>query len=693
MAVIGKIRERSGLLLVLVGGAMAAFILTDLFSNRIGGPPDRAVGEVGGEPIALLEFERRVNDEVESYRNDFGQQVSSEMVEQVRQSVWTEMVKERVLLGQVHNAGFAITPAELDDIRWGNNLLPEFANQPNFQNPQTGQPDRDALRNYFYQVQLNAPVFHSIQLRRLRDNRLYSKYNNLVTRSIFPNAAEARKELVSRELRTTFDFVALRYDSEPDTLFPVSESELKKYFDKHKNDPKHRQSSARSFEYVLFPVTATDTDKALARTELEQIAPEFRKALNDSTFAIANSESRSFVVIPYAEGSTDQATDAAILAADSGEVIGPYRDGDTWKLVKVRELAKVPEARVRHILLSTQQGKTDEEQKQRADSLLRVVKRDRSKFESLVEKFSDDPGSMSTGGVYEWFDKFRMVPEFTAASFDEPVGAITIAKTSYGYHIVEVLGQRDREERRIVVLERSMRPSPPTFREVYRRANDFSLRYANLARMREGAEELGLEMRNVDELRPDQRFVTGLADARDVITWVNRNEVGKVSEPLQAGENYVVAIVTGIREEGPPKLEDVREAFSREVIKEKKAAEFIRRMEGRTDLKALADELGVTVQTATDMALNSFNIPGGFSEFEVIGQISALEPGTVSRPLKGETAVYVVSIKSRTEIPAVEDFTGERNTLAQRMRSRAENTLYRALEEGMEVKDLRHKYY
>jgi parvulin-like peptidyl-prolyl isomerase len=111
-----------------------------------------------------------------------------------------------------------------------------------------------------------------------------------------------------------------------------------------------------------------------------------------------------------------------------------------------RGSAEVPEARVRHILFSTQ-GKSDEDQarvKSRADSVLAVVKRDRSKFELMVEKFTEDPGSKSTGGVYEWFDKTRMVPEFTAASFDQPVGSITMCKTSYGYHIVEVLGQQSR---------------------------------------------------------------------------------------------------------------------------------------------------------------------------------------------------------------------------------------------------------
>lgn len=106
----------------------------------------------------------------------------------------------------------------------------------------------------------------------------------------------------------------------------------------------------------------------------------------------------------------------------------------------------VPEARVRHILFSTQ-GKSGEERAQvkvLAERVLSEVKRDKSKFGAMVAKYSEDPGSKVSGGVYEWFDKAQMVPEFTAASFDEPVGAMTLCETSYGFHIVEVLGQRDR---------------------------------------------------------------------------------------------------------------------------------------------------------------------------------------------------------------------------------------------------------
>lgn len=692
MAVIGKIRERSGLLLVIVGGAMAAFILTDLFSGRGSGRQDAVLGEVGGEEIGVMDFEKRVSDEIESYRNDFGQQVNAQMTEQVRNSVWNEMVKEKVMLGQVLDAGFALTKAEYDDIRFGNNILPDFRSQPNFQGPD-GQPNKEALQQHFSNVQLNAPVYHEIQKRRITENRLYAKYTTLVKKSVFVNTAQARDDHEGKNLKASFSFVAKRYDSEADSLYTVSDKDLRRFYDEHKSELKYKQKPSRKFSYVLFPVQASEADRQQTLAELAGLRADLLSTTNDSLFVIANSDDRTYNKAPYTEGTADKLNDSLIVNAAVGDVVGPFSEGETWKLVKVKELADVPEARVRHILLSTQEGKSEDVQKQLADSLLAVVKKDRSKFEDLVTKFSNDPGSVSTGGVYEWFDKQRMVPEFTAASFDQKVGAITIAKTSYGFHIVEVLGQRSRQERRVVSLQRAMKPSPATFKEVYKKANDFSLRNKTEEAMKAAAEEAGLQLTAVEELRPDQRFVSGLQEPNSTISWVNRAEPDQVSEPLEAGDNYVVALLTGIREEGVPALEDVRELFTKEAAKAMKAEAYIAKMQGKTDLNGLATELGGSVQSATDMLFNSFSIPGGYSEFEVVGRLFALENGQTSVPLKGENAVYVVSMTNKTPAGEATDLSAEKSSLLQRAQGRVDNGVFNALREAMGVKDNRSLYY
>ncbi len=692
MAVIGKIRERSGLLLVIVGGAMAAFILTDLFSGSGSGRQDAVLGEVGGEEIGVMDFEKRVSDEIESYRNDFGQQVNAQMTEQVRNSVWNEMVKEKVMLGQVLDAGFALTKAEYDDIRFGNNILPDFRSQPNFQGPD-GQPNKEALQQYFSNVQLNAPVYHEIQKRRITENRLYAKYTTLVKKSVFVNTAQARDDHEGKNLKASFSFVAKRYDSEADSLYTVSDKDLRRFYDEHKSELKYKQKPSRKFSYVLFPVLASEADRQQTLAELAGLRADLLSTTNDSLFVIANSDDRTYNKAPYTEGSADKLNDSLIVNAAVGDVVGPFSEGETWKLVKVKELADVPEARVRHILLSTQEGKSEDAQKQLADSLLAEVKKDRSKFEDLVTKFSNDPGSVSTGGVYEWFDKQRMVPEFTAASFDQKVGAITIAKTSYGFHIVEVLGQRTRQERRVVSLQRAMKPSPATFKEVYKKANDFSLRNKTEEAMKAAAEEAGLQLTAVEELRPDQRFVSGLQEPNSTISWVNRAEPDQVSEPLEAGDNYVVALLTGIREEGVPALEDVRELFTKEAAKAMKAEAYIAKMQGKTDLNGLATELGGSVQSATDMLYNSVSIPGGYSEFEVVGRLVALENGQTSVPLKGENAVYVVSMTNKTPAGEATDLSAEKSSLLQRTQGRVDNGVFNALREAVGVKDNRSLYY
>jgi peptidyl-prolyl cis-trans isomerase D len=155
----------------------------------------------------------------------------------------------------------------------------------------------------------------------------------------------------------------------------------------------------------------------------------------------------------------------------------------------------------------------------------------------------------------------------------------------------------------------------------------------------------------------------------------------------------VVAIVTGIREEGTPRLEDVREQYTREVIKEKKAEDFIKRMQGNTDLNALAADLGTTVQTANEVARNTFSLPGGFTEYEVIGKIFSLNEGDISAPLRGETAVYVVNMITRIDAPEPTDLDSEKNSLAQRVKTRAESNLFNALRESVGVRDDRARFY
>ncbi|MCB0773035.1 MAG: peptidylprolyl isomerase [Flavobacteriales bacterium] len=694
MAVIGKIRERGTLLGIIVGGALVLFVVGDFIGNR-SGAQDRNVGSIAGNEVSVQAYSELVDRQVDLYRQN-GTTVDDQLQQQVRNGVWNDLLRQFTLSEEAEKAGFGntISREEYDDIRFGNNILPDFRNNQNFIDPATGQVSKEQLRKYFKYVQENNIPLYDMQKRTFVPQRIQAKYNDLVKKSCFVNSAQVRDEWAAKNTKADFQFVAQRLDAEPDSLHPVSDTELRRFYDAHKNDRKYRQTASRGFAYVRFNASPTQEDIDNARQDMMGLKTDFEQARGlkaDSALVMAYADTKNPVPTAYQEGTADHLNDSLIIHADTGTVVGPYRDGNTWKLVKVARLADVEEARVRHILL-TSQGE-DAAVKQRADSILNVVKRDRSKFGELVEKFSDDPGSKSTGGVYEWFNRERMVPEFTKASFDEKVGAITVVKTSYGYHVVEVLGQRSRKERQVLTIDRKIAPVQ-AMKAAWKTANEFSLNHPDSASFRKAAEEQGLVYTPVTDLRPEQNFVPGLQDANEVVRWVNHAQPdAKSSEPLASGDSYVVCTLLAVREPGVPELADVREKFTTEVRKEKKAAAIAERMKGKTDLQALATELGTTVQNSGNMAFNANSLPGGYSDIRVVGSIFGLANGSTSAPIIGDMAVYVAHMNTLTPAGDMPEGAEDVKMLTDRVRNRAAGQVFNALKEAADVQDNRSQFY
>lgn len=65
-------------------------------------------------------------------------------------------------------------------------------------------------------------------------------------------------------------------------------------------------------------------------------------------------------------------------------------------------------------------------------------------FADLALRFSNDPGSGSQGGELGWAGRGRYVPEFEEAAFSLEVGEMSApVKSTFGYHIIEVLERDD----------------------------------------------------------------------------------------------------------------------------------------------------------------------------------------------------------------------------------------------------------
>lgn len=93
----------------------------------------------------------------------------------------------------------------------------------------------------------------------------------------------------------------------------------------------------------------------------------------------------------------------------------------------------------KHILIGLA-NRTQEEAKSKAEAVLKQLKSDNSNFCELVEKNSDDSGSVDKCGEYT-FPRGQMVEEFEKAAFEQGIGKVSIVNTTFGYHIIWTLNK------------------------------------------------------------------------------------------------------------------------------------------------------------------------------------------------------------------------------------------------------------
>ena len=162
MATLEKIRSKAGLLVLVVGVALFAFIIGDFLNSgsTYFRQSQETVAEVDGEVIKIQEFQDRVDEMTEMYKMQTGStSLPEEYQTQIRQSVFDGMVQDIVLNEATSELGMGVGPEELFDMVQGENISPMIQQMQMFVNPQTGAFDC-ALSNFKISTTIcaNCPV-------------------------------------------------------------------------------------------------------------------------------------------------------------------------------------------------------------------------------------------------------------------------------------------------------------------------------------------------------------------------------------------------------------------------------------------------------------------------------------------------------------------------------------------------------
>ncbi|HDR51354.1 MAG TPA: peptidylprolyl isomerase, partial [Mariniphaga anaerophila] len=219
MATLQTIRTKAGLLVaIVIGISLAAFILGDMFQggtslfqrNRL------KIGEINGESIQYPQFQQEVERLGDIYRmNSQQNQLDENTWVQVREQTWQSMVRNLVMNDVYNKLGITVSSDELFDMLQGTNLHPII--QQLFRNPNTGQVDRGAVIQFLRNLETGvAPEQRQYWLyleNQIVDERIQSKYNNLVGKGLYVTNLEAEKSLQSRIKQVNFDYIMLSHNT------------------------------------------------------------------------------------------------------------------------------------------------------------------------------------------------------------------------------------------------------------------------------------------------------------------------------------------------------------------------------------------------------------------------------------------------------------------------------------------------
>ena len=698
MATLGKIRNRSGLLLAVIGIAMLAFILGDFMSSldsRGGG--SIYVGEVLGEDVMRQAYEVKVEEGISNWKSQNQQSILNQTTTaQIRSQVWDQYVRDLIMNNEFAKLGIDVSDDEFFELLQGVNVHPEISKVPSFQNQATGQFDRTKVLGYLKQIDQDPTGeartrwvgFQKYLIGLIKT----SKYNSLVANAMYVTAEEARVNFNENSQNVTFNYVAIPFSSVDDSEVEPTESELENYYSIHKAN--YEQDASKDVDFIVFTVIPSNEDDAETKASILDLKNDFSIYEDYDLMARRNSDNTSArFTFTTKDGLADKNWEE-LFNAEEGTVIGPYQANQgVYRIAKLAAVQNRPDSvEARHILIAPTQTMSLDSVNARIDAIKTQVEAG-ADFGVLAQKNSEDKGSAIKGGDLGWFSEGAMVDAFNEACFTSKRGDLSVVTSQFGVHLIEVTKtSRAVRKVKIAFIDRNVEPSTETYNTYYSQAAQFAGKILN-----EGVAfdslvaEQNLVKRNDSKVAANKQSIVGLPNSREMVRWMNTADAGTISEVFQFENSYVVAYLTKEHVEGNVPLEDIKEQISALVVKEKKTAHITAAITG-ADLATIATNNGQTVVSAQRANMANLNLQGIGYEPELVGSIFGTAVGTISNPIAAVRAVYVIEVTAKDDAKTTGDFSKQKQEVQKGAAGYANGAAYKVLNTEADVKDNRSQF-
>jgi len=710
MAVLGKIRERSIVLILVIGMALFAFVISGVFTDP-GMTSQKPIGNVNGEDISIEEFRNQVDFLERNYNLSGMVPVNN---------VWDQTVRTEILNSQYELSGI---DSGKDHIEFILSQNPSFSSDPRFLND-AGMFEIEKFIDLI--VEMKTTNTQSYEQWKNQEKIFQNQSNeqiyfNLIKSGINFTQKDGENEYLLQNNNVDIEYIQIPFSSISDSLITYKKSEIKKYIESNEND--FKVEASRNIEYVMFEEKPSLEDENTLKkklqsylvekneynnvSKLEETIPSLLTAKNISEFVNSNSEIK-FDSIYLPKGSLASNHANLLFNLDDNKTYGPYLDGEYFKISRMLDKKKNGSVRASHILVSYKGSQNANAQvlrskvdaKKEASRILRLAKRKPDTFTELAFEFSDGP-SKSSGGDLGFFQEGVKTKPFNDFVFSKRAGSIGVVETDFGYHVIKVVAKED------VVLLASISqkniPSDDTSDRVFNLATKFEINLSKTLNLNALAVENDYVVKPINGIKVLDDILPGLSSQRRVVQWLFSNEI-KLNDYKRfdlSNGGYVIAQVTDITNDGLSSVANASLRALPKVLNSKKANLIIKQNDNKLSLEDLAKNNNLEIKKALALNQKNATISGSGREPLLVGHAFGLDVNQVSDFIIGENGVYKIKVLKKNTVSDNENYKSNKlnfiisyqNQLLNSSRPNLNNSVYQAIKEKADIEDNRSLYY
>ncbi|MDR1356756.1 MAG: SurA N-terminal domain-containing protein [Tannerellaceae bacterium] len=712
MATLEKIRNKAGLLVIVVGLALFAFIIGDFLNSgsTYFKQHQEKIADINGTTISIQEYQKRIEDMTDVYKMQTGlTNLQEEDQTRIRQSVFDTMVHELVLTGEMDKLGMTVSPEELFDMVQGENIASALLQNQMFHNPETGAFDKTFFLNFLKQIDddfiATAPQEYQPQLlqyqklwifweKNIKIQRMEQKYTALLGKAIAANALDAKDVFNASAESADIVYAMQSYSTIPDSIINVGKSEIEKLYNQRKE--LYKQPETKVIKYIAVDIVPSQEDFDKASEQIEQLREEL--AASDDVRDLVNDNSEiAYINAFFSEAALDSEQKQFVATAAVGDVYGPIFESvnNKYRMFKLVDKTIAPDSVNLHFIM------LEPTETAKADSLMDVLKKG-GNFAELAMTYSIDQSSSANEGQVGWLTEAAALnalnEDFKTSLFAARLNEINLFKSTQVILLFKVTEKTANVDKyKIADIDITVTPSSKTYSNLYNDLNQYISNNQDIDKMDATAQEAGYNLLSNVSVTASDQIVGSIPQSRQVVRWAfEKHSKGDISEIFDCNSRYfVVAAHQGTIREGYRSMTSVESVLKSELAAKKKGEKIIEDLKAKSpaSLDAYAQTMGATVDSVKFVSFSTARISGIGMEPKLNAVISLTETGRLSEPVIGNNGVYVFQIVNKETNNRIYDEAEEVRTIEASFPYRYGYMAVQSLVNRAKITDNRIRFY